>query len=146
VPNSIRKEEARNGKDDQRVIDMLKDPQTSKVVATCDDAGKLNVVPKGTITALDEETIAYCDIFGDKTNLNLEANQKAAVAVFKMDLPPIGYQVKGKFQGFQTSGPMFDTFAKQIKDQLNLDIKAVGVIKVDEVYSAGVPNPGAKLA
>jgi hypothetical protein len=41
---------------------------------------------------------------------------------------------------------LFDTFAKQVKDLLNLDIKAVGVIKVDEVYSTAPPNPGVKLA
>ena len=130
----------------KEVIDMMKDPQASKALATCDATGKLNVVPKGTLTAIDEETVAFGDIFGDKTNMNLEANQKAAVAVFKMELPPVGYQLKGTFQGFQTSGPLFDSFARQIKEQLKLDIKGVGVIKVDEVYSAGVPNPGAKIA
>lgn len=130
----------------KEVIDMMKDPQASKALATCDATGKLNVVPKGTLTAIDEETLAFGDIFGDKTNMNLEATQKAAVAVFKMELPPVGYQLKGTFQGFQTSGPLFDSFAGQIKEQLKLDIKGVGVIKVDEVYSAGVPNPGAKIA
>jgi predicted pyridoxine 5'-phosphate oxidase superfamily flavin-nucleotide-binding protein len=130
----------------KEVVDMMNDAQASKVLATCDDAGKLNVVPKGTLTAVDEETIAFADIFGDKTNVNLKDTQKAAVAVFKMQLPPVGYQVKGTFQGFQTSGPLFDTFAQQVKQLLNLDIRSVGVIKVDEVYSAAPPNPGAKLA
>ncbi len=130
----------------KEVMDMMNDAQASKVLATCDAASKLNVVPKGTLAAVDEETLAFADIFGDKTNANITANQKAAVAVFKMDLPPTGYQVKGTFQGFQTSGPLFDNFAQQVKQLLNLDIKSVGVIKVNEVYSAGVPNPGAKLA
>jgi predicted pyridoxine 5'-phosphate oxidase superfamily flavin-nucleotide-binding protein len=130
----------------KEVIDMLNDPQASKALATCDTAGTLNVVPKGTLAAVDEETIAFGDIWGDKTNLNLKATGKAAVAVFKMQLPPPGYQVKGTFQGFQASGLLFDTFARQIKEQLNIDIRAVGVIKVDEVYSAAPPSPGAKLA
>ena len=130
----------------KEVIDMLKDPQASKALATCDEAGKLNVVPKGSLTAVDEETIAFADIFGDKTNVNLKATQKAAVAVFKLELPPVGYQVKGTFQGFQTSGPLFDSFARRIKELLKLDIKAVGVMSVDEVYSTGLPNPGTKIA
>ena len=130
----------------KEVMDMLKDPAASKVLATCDKAGTLNVVPKGTLTALDEETIAFGDIMGGKTNENLKATGKAAVAVFKMQLPPAGYQVKGTFQGFQNSGPLFENFAKKVKEQIKLDIKAVGVIKVDEVYSAAPPNPGAKLA
>lgn len=129
----------------KEVMDLFNDTQASKALATCDKSGTLNVVPKGTIAAIDEETVAFGDIFGGKTNVNLEATRKAAVTVFKMELPPVGYQVKGTFQGFQTSGPMFDAFAKQIKEATSLDMKAVGVIKVDEVYSAGVPNPGEKL-
>jgi predicted pyridoxine 5'-phosphate oxidase superfamily flavin-nucleotide-binding protein len=127
------------------VMELLKDVQVPKALATCDERGTLNVVPKGTLTAIDEETLAFADIWGDKTNVNLKATQRAAVAVFKMSLPPVGYQVKGTFQGFQTSGPVFDTFAKQTKEMLKLDTKSVGVIRVDEVYSAAPPNPGAKL-
>jgi predicted pyridoxine 5'-phosphate oxidase superfamily flavin-nucleotide-binding protein len=130
----------------KEVMDMLNDPQSSKVLATCDESAKLNAVPKGTLTAIDDETIAFADIFGDKTNVNLKATHQAAVAVFTMALPPVGYQVKGTFQGFQTSGPLFDTFAQKVKELLKLDIRAVGTIKVNEVYAAGVPKPGAKLA
>ena len=67
------------------------------------------------------------------------------MAVFKVQLPPVGYQVKGTFQGFQTSGPLFDNFAKEVKARLNLEMKAVGIIKVEDVYSTAPPNPGAKL-
>ena len=130
----------------KEVIDLLNDPQASKVLATCDAAGTLNVVPKGSLMAVDEETVAFADIMGDKTNINLKATGKAAVAVFKMQMPPLGYQVKGTFQGFQTSGPLFDTFAKQIKEMLKTEIRAIGLIKVDEVYSAAPPKPGTKLA
>jgi predicted pyridoxine 5'-phosphate oxidase superfamily flavin-nucleotide-binding protein len=128
------------------VMDMLNDSQASKVIATCDSESTLNVVHKGTLAALDEETIAFADIFDGKTNRNLKAINKAAVAVFKTDLPPVGYQVKGTFQEFQTSGQVFDTFARQVKELLNMDINGVGLIKVDEVYFAGVPTPGVKIA
>jgi len=131
----------------KEVMDLLNErPLSPKVLATCDAMGTLNVVPKETLFPADEETIAFADIWGDKTNVNLKATSKAAVAVFKVEVPPVGYQVKGTFQGFQTSGPLFDNFAKQVKQMLNLDIRAVGMIKVDEVYSAAPPNPGAKLA
>jgi len=131
----------------KEVMDLLNErPLAPKVLTTCDARGTLNAVPKETLSAVDEETIAFADIWGDKTNVNLKATSKAAVAVFKIQVPPVGYQVKGTFQGFQTSGPLFDTFAKQVKEMLKLDIRAVGVIKVDEVYSAAPPNPGTKLA
>jgi len=131
----------------KEVMDLLNErPLTSKVLATCDAAGTLNVVPKETLFPVDEETIAFADIWGDKTNVNLKATSKAVIAVFKIEVPPVGYQIKGTFQGFQTSGPLFDIFAQQVKQMLKLDIKAVGTIKVDEVYSAAPPNAGAKLA
>jgi len=49
-----------------------------KVLTTCDATGTLNVVPKGTLSAVDEETIAFADIRGDKTNANLKATSKTA--------------------------------------------------------------------
>lgn len=128
------------------IVDLLNDPQSSKVLATSDVVGRVNVVPKGSLAAVDDETLVFGDIMGDKTNANLKANNKVAVAVFKMQIPPVGYQVKGTFQGFQTSGPVFDTLASKVKQALNLDIRSVGVIAVEEVYSAAPPNPGARLA
>jgi hypothetical protein len=78
----------------KEVMDMLNNPQSAKVLATCDSAAKLNAVPKGSLTAVDDETVAFADIFGDKTNVNLKATNKAAVTFFSTDLPPVGYQVK----------------------------------------------------
>ena len=131
----------------QDLIDLFNErPLVPKVLTTSDASGALNAVPKETLSAVDRETLAFADIWGDKTNKNLQDNNKAAVSIFKIDVPPIGYQVKGTFQGFQTAGPLFDNFAQEVKKMLNLDIRAVGVIKVDEVYSAAPPNPGAKLA
>jgi predicted pyridoxine 5'-phosphate oxidase superfamily flavin-nucleotide-binding protein len=124
---------------------LLNNPAASKALATCDDEGNLNVVPKGTFAAIDEERIAYGDLFGARTNSNLEANGKAAVSVFTMDLPPVGYQIKGTFEGFVREGKLFDGFAAKVKELIKLDIRAVGVIRVDEVYAAGVPEPGKKL-
>jgi len=50
----------------KEVTDLLNDPKASKVLATCDSDGNLNVVPKGSLVAVDEETIAFADIFGGK--------------------------------------------------------------------------------
>ena len=117
----------------KEVMDLFNDPRASKVLATVDAQGKVNVVPKGTLAALDEGAIVFADIAGKKTNENLLATRRASVAAFKM--PPAGYQVKGSFEGFQTSGELFDKIAARVKEMLKMDIKAVGVIKVEEVYS-----------
>jgi predicted pyridoxine 5'-phosphate oxidase superfamily flavin-nucleotide-binding protein len=130
----------------QEVMDLLNDFSAPKVLATCSRDGVLNVAPKGTLSAADDETVVFADLFGNKTNRNLEANSNVALTVFKMEVPPVGYQVKGKFEGFQREGELFDKVAGKVKDAIKMDTKAVGVIKVTEVYSTGVPEPGAKLA
>jgi hypothetical protein len=68
---------------------------------------------------------------GTKTKANLEATKKAAVLACK---GMKSYQAKGVFQGFQTSGNIFQRVAKQLKEAFNLDAKNVGIIKVEEVY------------
>ena len=130
----------------KEVIDLLNDPKASKVLATYNETATLNVAPKGTLTAIDDEHLAFADIWGNKTNVNLLATQKAAIAVFKTTLPLIGYQVKGTFEDFQTSGTQFENFAKRVRDEIKVDIKSVGVIRVDEVYSLVPSNTSAKLA
>ena len=83
-------------------LDLFDDPEASKVMASVDKGGTLNIVPKGSLNAIDGETIAYAEIVGGKTKENLESTGKVAITVFKMGMPPVGYQVKGTFQGFQT--------------------------------------------
>jgi hypothetical protein len=129
----------------KEVMDVFNDPKSVKVLATAGTILEINAVPKGSLRALDEELIAFADIFGDKTNKNLEVNKKVAALAFRMD-PVAGYQIKGTFQGFQTSGELFDRFAKEIKERIKMNIKAVGTIKADEVYAVAPPQPGKKIA
>ena len=130
-----------------RVIEMINaNPILPKVLCTCDAEGNLNAVPKGTLYALDAETIIFADIWGYKTNQNLEATKKAAVTVFSIQMLPVGYQIKGTFQGFETEGEIYDMYAKRVKEQINMDIPAVGVIKVDSVFTNCPPEPGLQIA
>jgi uncharacterized protein len=130
----------------KEVMDVLNDPSSAKVLATADsNASEVNAVPKGSLRAVSEEVIAFADIFGDKTNKNLQLNKKVSALAFKMN-PVAGYQVKGTFLGFQTSGELFDRFAKEVKERIKLDVKAVGTIRADEVYAVAPPEPGKKIA
>ena len=129
----------------KEVMDIINDAGSSKILATGGTDLEINAVPKGSLRAIDEETIVFADIFGGKTNKNLEVNKKVAALAFKMN-PIDGYQVKGRFVGFQTSGPLFDRFAKEVKERIKLDIKAIGTIKVDAVYAVAPPHPGKKIA
>lgn len=128
----------------KEVMDLFNDPASSKVLGTIDEEGVLNVAPIGTLSAITEETIAFAEVFEGKTKRNLEQTKKAAAVAFQYP-PPMGYQIKGTLVGWQTSGPLFDTMDKRMKELLDVGIKRVGTIKVDEVYSVGMPEPGKKM-
>lgn len=130
----------------KEVMDVFNDPGSAKVLATAGSTAlEVNAAPKGSLRAVSDEVIAFADIFGDKTNKNLQLNKKVSALAFKMS-PVAGYQVKGTFLGFQTSGELFSSFAKEIKEKINLDIRAVGTIRVDEIYAVAPPEPGKKIA
>lgn len=129
----------------KEVMEVFNDPKSTKVLATAGTILEINAVPKGSLRAIGEELIAFADIFGDKTNKNLEVNKKVAALAFRMD-PMAGYQIKGTFQGFQTSGELFNRFAKEIKERIKMNVKAVGTIRVDEIYAVAPPQPGKKVA
>ena len=129
----------------REVMDVFNDPSSAKVLATAGSTAlEVNAAPKGSLRAVSDEVIAFADIFGDKTNKNLQLNKKVSALAFKMS-PVTGYQVKGTFLGFQTSGELFDRFAKEVKERIKLDIRAVGTIRVDEIYAVAPPEPGKKI-
>ena len=124
-------------------MDILSASDSAKMLATVDAKGIPNVVPLWFV-AVDAETIAFAEVFIKKTKENLEKNKQVALAVFKG--PMTGYQLKGTFSGFQTSGPVFDNFAKKSMETSKMHIKSVGIIKVTEVFSASPGQNSKKLA
>jgi uncharacterized protein len=80
----------------KEVMDVFNDPKSVKVLATAGTILEIDAVPKGSLRALDQELIAFADIFGDKTNQNLKVNKKVAALAIRMD-PVAGYQIKGTF-------------------------------------------------
>jgi hypothetical protein len=133
----------------QGVMEFFKEPMVAKVIATADTNGELNVSPKGSLVPLDEETLAYADLYGlgSRTHQNLLATEKAAVMAYRVTAtaPFTAYQVKGTLDQSFTSGPLFEKVAGPIV-ATGMEIKAVNTIKVDSVYSESPLEPGKKLA
>lgn len=117
----------------KEVMDIFNNPEASKVLATVDENGNINVAPHGSLLAFDEETITFAKSSKGKTWHNLETTKKAAATAFLLKPEPAGYQIKGTFQGFQTTGSLFDLYKG--KAPKGIQILAVGTIKVEEVYS-----------
>ena len=133
----------------KEVLDLVKDQGTPKIVATVDKNGVPNVTVKGSLMAPDDETLAFADLYGRKTRTfnNLTETKKVSVLVYKVPMePPFSvYQIKGQFAEYQTSGPMFDQFAKAIKDDIGADIAGVGIVRVEGVYSQAPKDAGKQI-
>jgi hypothetical protein len=96
--------------------------------------------------APDEETLIYAESAGVKTKQNLLKNPQVAVIVLLKD-EIIAYQVKGIFQGFQTSGQYYEMLSALPAYRYNayFGVRAAGVIRVREVYSSSPPLPGRRI-
>jgi predicted pyridoxine 5'-phosphate oxidase superfamily flavin-nucleotide-binding protein len=127
-----------------QVLDAFRSAEAVKMLATSDKEGNLNVVVVGTLGAADEETLIFGDLRLDKTKRNLLESKKFTATVFK---PPMeGYQLKCTFSGFQESGELMESFKKVVYEAIKMEIKGVGLGKVEEVYSVSPQSAGAKLA
>jgi len=123
----------------EKAIELFNDNQAMKVIATVDAQGKPHLAPKGTMMALDDETIAYSEMAGGKTKANLEATRQAALLACK-ELK--AWKVRGVLQGIHTSGDVFERFKKTAKEKFGLDVNNVVVIRVEEVFTSS----GKKIA
>jgi predicted pyridoxine 5'-phosphate oxidase superfamily flavin-nucleotide-binding protein len=123
----------------EKAMELFNDLQALRVIATVDATGKPHLTPKGSMMAIDDETIAYSEMAGGKTKANLEATKQAAVLACK-ELK--AWKVRGVLRGIYTSGPLFEQFKKTAKEKLGLDVNNVVAIKVEEVYTSS----GKKVA
>ena len=91
----------------QEILDLVKSQETQKIVATVDKNGIPNVTVKGSLMAPDNETLAFADLYGQKTRTfnNLNDTKKVSILVYKTPMqPPFPvYQIKGQFVEYQTS-------------------------------------------
>jgi len=128
----------------KEVIDALGNEHALKMMATVNEAGIPNAAVIATVTALGEDMIAFADFRMRKTRENLDKNGKFAVTVLTPDLK--AYQIKGRCEGFQDQGPLAEAVNELVYSKVRMQIKAVGLGSVEEVYSVSMQNPGEKLA
>lgn len=134
----------------KQVMDLFNDPEAVKFLATVDAEGKPNCATIASLMALGEDTLVFADLMINKTKKNLNDTGQVAATVYKA--PWSSYQVKGTFEGFHTSGPLYDmaqALSKEsplMKGKVYFYIKQVGVIKVEEVYLSQMPLPGKRIS
>lgn len=144
APNDVQERRIAMAKMPREVITALGDEHSLKVLATADETGLPNAAIVATMTPLGEEMVAFADLRLGKTRDNLNKTGKFAVSVLTPQMK--AYQIKGTFEGFQETGPLAASVNEMVYNAIKMQIKAVGLGSVDEVYSACMDNPGAKLA
>jgi predicted pyridoxine 5'-phosphate oxidase superfamily flavin-nucleotide-binding protein len=105
-------------------------------VATSGADGRPSLALKGTAKILDDEHLAYFELFGNRTWANVQRNPWVAIAVadsskFK------GYRFEGNAE-IVTSGPLYDEAVK-FGELLKLPAppKAAIRVKIEEIYNIG---------
>jgi predicted pyridoxine 5'-phosphate oxidase superfamily flavin-nucleotide-binding protein len=106
-------------------------------VATADKRGKTNVSPKASIYVVDDETLAFADLYSQKTRANLKENPNIALAV--VDLKALkGYQFKGKAELLEEGNTYNDVVCYLQTLPMKLpDPEYVVKIKVEEIFDLG---------
>jgi len=115
----------------QEMKDMIASQQS--FVGTVSKDGAPNVVPKGSMRVLDDETIIYQEGFGGQTHQNILDGSKVAITVVDRKAPD-GFRFMGTPQ-VQTSGPIFDDIAAAAAKANRPKPLAVVVVPVEEIYS-----------
>lgn len=138
------------------VQDTFKEPFALKILGTVDTSGKPNTAYVGSLFVVDDETVGFADTMMVKTRQNLEGTKRVSVLVYKPALSASStllggiacYQLKGTFEGWQTSGPLYEEYNNTLAIRLNnsTNARAIGLIKVEEVYLSMPPIPGKRIA
>ena len=121
----------------QEMKDLI-ESQKLCFVATTDQRGRANVSPKGSIYVIDDETLAFADLYSQKTRANLKTNPHIALAV--LDLKALkGYQFKGKVELLE-EGNIYDDVVRYLYTlPMKLpDPQYVVKIKVEEIFNLGL--------
>ncbi|MGC8936249.1 MAG: pyridoxamine 5'-phosphate oxidase family protein [Candidatus Methanomethylicaceae archaeon] len=122
------------------------------VVATSSKDSVPNAAPIGILRFLDDETVIIVDNYFLKTRQNLESNPYVAISGWHVEekegslSTKAGYQLKGRAM-IEDSGDLYERVKAEIKSKHpDLPVKAIVLIKVEEIYELkSGPNAGKRI-
>jgi Pyridoxamine 5''-phosphate oxidase. len=114
-----------------RVLDILAEPRSVKMVGTVDNSGVPNVVIISTVSVLNPETIAFADICLGKTRRNLQQNGKITVAVIGSAKET--YQIECRFVHFEDRTHLYELWRNAVWNRMKMELKGVAVAGVVNV-------------
>ncbi|NJD53961.1 MAG: pyridoxamine 5'-phosphate oxidase family protein [Candidatus Methanoperedens sp.] len=124
----------------KEVIDLIKDSETVKIIATTDENGNPHAVLRESLTILDDGTLAYGEPFeSSHANSNiLESlwfNKDVSVLVHGKN--GVSYQIKGRPARYVINGPLYEQFyLNEIETQNSYaDLAGVWLITPKEIQN-----------
>ena len=114
-------------------------------VATADEKGRPNVVPKGDMAILNDDTLLFADLYRHQTWKNLTKNTNIAITVVN-PASYRGYELKGKARIVER-GKEYDSLARAAlgDGQLNNpDAKYAVKVKVSKIIDIGYTQTADK--
>ena len=133
----------------KELLDMIKRVHIA-ALATVGPDGRPNVSPKG-FTYLDEETLAYVDIYSARTLDNIRARPQVAVAIWDARAVE-GYQVKGTARIHGPGDLVYEEVVARYVRAHHPDGRGVPehmtvvTIKAEEIYSLRPEDRGKRVA
>lgn len=119
------------------LVNLLKDPESVKVLATTDGEGAPHAVVKGSITTLDGETIVFNEgLDTNESNKNLVRSiWFGGTVAINVTKGAVSYQIKGKPYKCLITGPVFKEFLVRARERRGpeADIAAVWLVTPEEV-------------
>ena len=116
------------------VMDMLKRPDTNKVLVTISPEGDPHGIVCGSLLVVDEETIIAGEVYMYRTRDNLEHNSKAEFLVWS---GKNAYSIQAKATSCTESGHLLDKININL-EKMKMKADAVWEFKVIAVYDESV--------
>lgn len=125
------------------VLDLLKEPTTTKILVTSSKDAKPHAIVAGSIISPAADSMVVAEVLMKVSAKNLSENPKAT---FLIASGKSSFGIECTAKARLDSGPELETMNKQLAT-MGLKAAAVWVFKVEAVFDQGAsPRAGTKLA
>ena len=126
----------------EKVMKVLSDESSVKILSSVSNDGKLHSVAAGSIMAMGEDRLFVAEIFMNTTSKNIQANKNVAILIVK---GKESYLINATALERHTEGEYFETMIKPMSEK-GIPVKAVWTFEANEIFDqSATPNAGTKL-
>jgi hypothetical protein len=127
----------------EKVMNVLSDEGSVKILSTISGDGKLHSVAAGSIMAMGEDRLFAAEIFMNTTSKNIQTNKNVAILIVKgME----SYLINATALERETEGEFFEKMTKPMSEK-GIPVKAVWTFELNEIFDQSAnPNAGTRLA